>query len=128
MAKHKKNIRNFEMLTEKRDGKTIIVGVKRLGSGRTTRRHTKDHPGIAVRSAGARSDTNVGLEQRTKDGWQIKVVKELLPKAFPPDGHPPDNFSLKAIQTRLRPLVKKGTKVPSPDSISRALGRRNRRD
>ncbi|SDJ91485.1 hypothetical protein SAMN05216338_107312 [Bradyrhizobium sp. Rc2d] len=125
MAKQKKN---YKMLTEKRDGKTIIVGIKRLSSGRTSPRPTKDYPGIAERSAGARGEDSAGLEQHAKDGWQIRVVKELLPKAFPPNGHPPDDFSLKAIQARLRPLVKKGTKVPSPDSISRALGRRNRRD
>ncbi|MBR0867194.1 hypothetical protein ACVIWV_006125 [Bradyrhizobium diazoefficiens] len=67
------------------------------------------------------------LHRRTRDGWQVKRVKELLPKAFPPDGHPPDNMTLQAIQTRLRSLLEKGAKLPSTDSIARALGRRGSR-
>jgi hypothetical protein len=54
-------------------------------------------------------------------------VKDLLPKAFPPDGHPPDDATLLGIQNRLRPLMKKGSKIPSTDTIARALGRRDRR-
>ncbi|MCK1502963.1 MULTISPECIES: hypothetical protein [unclassified Bradyrhizobium] len=76
----------------------------------------------------ADDDITTKPQQRSKDGRQVKVVKELLPKAFPPDGYPPDKTTLQAIQNRLRPLVKKGSNVPSTDSIARALGRRNRRD
>jgi hypothetical protein len=65
--------------------------------------------------------------QSEKVGWQIKHTKQLLLEAFPPDGHPPAHLTLQAIQNRLRPLVKKGCKEPSTDTIARALGRRGRR-
>jgi hypothetical protein len=65
--------------------------------------------------------------QSQKVGWQIKCVKDLLPKAFPPDGHPPGNLTLQAIQTHLRPLLEKGAKVPSTDTIARVIGRRGPR-
>jgi hypothetical protein len=59
---------------------------------------------------------------------QQKRIKDLLPKAFPPDGRVPDHFTLERIQKALRPLfVKAHLKVPSTDSIARALGRRDRR-
>jgi hypothetical protein len=58
---------------------------------------------------------------------QQKRIKDRLPEAFPPDGRVPDHFTLEQIQTRLRPLFAKADlKVPSTDTIARALGRRKR--
>ena len=57
------------------------------------------------------------------DGWQVARVKELLPIAFPKGL--PTKARYKEIQNRFAPLCKsKGWKLPSIDSIARALGRR----
>ena len=80
-----------------------------------------------LRRALAGHGTTAKPERQTQEGWQIRRIKNLLPIAFPPDGHPPSDLTLQAIQTRLRPLFEKGLKVPSTDSIARALGRRGRR-
>ncbi|MGX9429724.1 MULTISPECIES: hypothetical protein [Bradyrhizobium] len=72
--------------------------------------------------------TTTSLGRRTQEGWQVRRIIDLLPEAFPPDGRVPSNFSLKVVQARLKPAFeKRGLKEPSTDSISRALGRRDRR-
>ena len=57
------------------------------------------------------------------DGWQVARVKELLSVAFP-DGVP-DDATDKEIRRRLEPpFTARHWKLPSRDTIARALGRR----
>jgi hypothetical protein len=67
--------------------------------------------------------------QAQKGGWQLKRIKKVLAKLFPPDGRVPSNLTDKAVQRLLVPVFKKNDwREPSIDSIARARGRRDRRD
>jgi hypothetical protein len=84
--------------------------------------------GERLARAVAGHDITARPERQTREGWQLKRIKDLLPAAFPPDGRVPSNLTLQAIQARLLPAYeKKGWKAPSTDSIARACGRRESR-
>jgi hypothetical protein len=66
-----------------------------------------------------------GIAAKQERQSQQQRIKNMLPKAFPPDGRVPSHFTLQAIQRELLPLfAEAGWKEPSTDSIARALGRR----
>jgi hypothetical protein len=86
----------------------------------------------AVRERLARADYNFGAKPARNFGakparqTQQTRIRDLLPIAFPPDGRPPSDLSLKAIKAALKPVFEKnGLKEPSTDSIARALGLRS---
>jgi hypothetical protein len=63
-----------------------------------------------------------------KRGWQQDRIVEELRTLYPPDGRPPSHLKLKEIVRNLRLIFeKKGLPPPGPDSVSRALGRRDKR-
>jgi hypothetical protein len=63
----------------------------------------------------------------TKRVSQQTRVLQVLPTVFPPDGHPPIDFSQKQIQSIIEPeFTKRRWRLASTDTIARALGRRRR--
>jgi hypothetical protein len=80
---------------------------------------------MAARERLARAETVSATKSKRRT--QVTRIRELLPIAFPPDGHPPGRLSLKAIKGLLDPVFEKNKlPLPSPDSIARALDRRSR--
>jgi len=56
--------------------------------------------------------------------WQVDHIRQALGMVFP-DGVVPPNLTAKEIGRRIKPIfIDKSWKLPSPDSIARALGRR----
>jgi hypothetical protein len=66
--------------------------------------------------------------QTQKRGWQLDRINEVLQTLYPPHGRPPSNLTIKAVHRLIeREFEKKGRKPPGPDSVARALGRRDKR-
>ena len=64
--------------------------------------------------------------KRERVSQQTRVL-QVLPTVFPPDGHPPVDLSLQAIQNRIEEeFGKRRWRLASMDTIARALGRRRR--
>jgi hypothetical protein len=60
------------------------------------------------------------------DGWQVRRVKEVLREfIFPPNGRPPADATVKAVQKDVNEIFDAWDwKLASRDSVARAMGRR----
>jgi hypothetical protein len=65
-------------------------------------------------------------QESKAEGWQISKVRDVLKEfVFAPDGRPPTDTSVKAVQTDVNRIFDAwGWKLASRDTVARAMGRR----
>jgi hypothetical protein len=87
----------------------------------------EDKTGDPVEAEADDGLSTVESPQETKvDGWQVRRVKEVLREfIFSPDGRPPTDTTVKAVQTDVNEIFDAwGWKLASRDTVARAMGRR----